>query len=39
MSGDLIITAHATKTGRTVLIRDLKARFDGLSGVLAIDTP
>ena len=38
MSGDLIITAHATKTGRTVLIRDLKARFDGLSGVLAIDT-
>jgi tRNA(fMet)-specific endonuclease VapC len=36
---DLIIAAHASETGRTVLTRDLKARFAGLPGVLAIDTP
>jgi len=36
---DLIIAAHAAETGRTVLTRDLKARFAGLPGVLAIDTP
>lgn len=36
---DLIIAAHAVETSRTVLTRDLKARFAGLPGVLAIDTP
>jgi tRNA(fMet)-specific endonuclease VapC len=36
---DLIIAAHAAETGRIVLTRDLKARFAGLPGVLAIDTP
>jgi predicted nucleic acid-binding protein len=36
---DLIIAAHAAETGRTVLTRDVKARFAGLPGVLAIDTP
>jgi tRNA(fMet)-specific endonuclease VapC len=36
---DLIIAAHAAETGRTVLTRDLKARFAGLPGILAIDTP
>lgn len=36
---DLIIAAHAAETGRTVLTRDAKARFDGLPGVLAIDVP
>jgi predicted nucleic acid-binding protein len=34
---DLIIAAHAIETGRAVLTRDLKARFAGLPGVLAID--
>jgi tRNA(fMet)-specific endonuclease VapC len=34
---DLIIAAHAAETGRTVVTRDLKARFSGLPGVLAID--
>jgi predicted nucleic acid-binding protein len=36
---DLIIAAHAAESGRTVLTRELKARFAGLPGVLAIDTP
>jgi tRNA(fMet)-specific endonuclease VapC len=36
---DLIIAAHAAETGRTVLTSDLKARFAGLPGVLAIDRP
>lgn len=36
---DLIIAAHAAETGRTVVTRDLKARFAGLPGVLAIDAP
>lgn len=36
---DLIIAAHAAETGRTVLSRDLNARFAGLPGVLAIDSP
>jgi len=36
---DLIIAAHAAETGRTVLTGDLKARFAGLPGILAIDTP
>lgn len=35
---DLIIAAHAAETGRTVLTRDVKARFAGLPGVLAIGT-
>ncbi|WP_030177261.1 type II toxin-antitoxin system VapC family toxin [Spirillospora albida] len=35
---DLIIAAHALETGRVVLSRDAKARFAGLSGVVA-DTP
>jgi tRNA(fMet)-specific endonuclease VapC len=35
---DLIIAAHAAETGRTVLTSDVKARFAGLPGVLAIDT-
>ena len=29
--------AHAADTGRTVLTRDVKARFGGLPGILAID--
>jgi tRNA(fMet)-specific endonuclease VapC len=33
---DLIIAAHAAETGRIVLTRDAKARFDGLPGVTAI---
>ena len=36
---DLIIAAHAAETGRTLLTRDVKARFGGLPGVLAVDTP
>ena len=36
---DLIIAAHAADTGRTLVTRDLKARFSGLPGVLAIDAP
>jgi tRNA(fMet)-specific endonuclease VapC len=36
---DLIIAAHAAETGWTILTRDLKARFAGLPGILAIDTP
>ena len=31
---DLIIAAHAAQTGRTVLTRDVQARFGGLPGVL-----
>jgi tRNA(fMet)-specific endonuclease VapC len=34
---DLIIAAHAAETGRTVVSRDAKARFNDLPGVLAID--
>ena len=34
---DLIIAAHAAETGRTVLSRDVKARFNTLPGVAAID--
>nr|WP_218909223.1 PIN domain-containing protein [Nocardiopsis sinuspersici] len=34
---DLIIAAHAAQTGRTVVSRDAKARFDGLPGVLAVE--
>jgi tRNA(fMet)-specific endonuclease VapC len=34
---DLIIAAHAAETGRTVLSRDVKARFNDLPGVTAID--
>jgi len=34
---DLIIAAHAAETGRTVLSRDVKARFIDLPGVTAID--
>lgn len=30
---DLIIAAHAAETGRIVVSRDAKARFDGLPGV------
>ncbi|HTF08460.1 MAG TPA: PIN domain-containing protein [Asanoa sp.] len=36
---DLIIAAHAAETGRTLLTRDVEARFAGLPGVLAVDTP
>jgi tRNA(fMet)-specific endonuclease VapC len=35
---DLIIAAHAAETGRTVLSRDVKARFNDLPGVTAIDS-
>ena len=35
---DLIIAAHAAETGRTLLTRDVKDRFGGLPGVLAIDS-
>jgi tRNA(fMet)-specific endonuclease VapC len=34
---DLIIAAHAAETGRTVVSKDVKARFSNLPGVLAID--
>jgi tRNA(fMet)-specific endonuclease VapC len=34
---DLIIAAHAVEAGRTVLSLDVKARFGGLPGVLAIE--
>jgi tRNA(fMet)-specific endonuclease VapC len=34
---DLIIAAHATQTGRTVLTFDAKARFADLPGVSATD--
>ncbi|WP_435109067.1 type II toxin-antitoxin system VapC family toxin [Nocardiopsis synnemataformans] len=34
---DLIIAAHAAQTGRTIVSRDAKARFDGLPGVLATE--
>ena len=33
---DLIIAAHASETGRTVLTRDAQARFGDLPNVLAI---
>lgn len=33
---DLIIAAHAAETGRTVVSKDAKARFNGLPGVTAI---
>ena len=35
---DLIIAAHAAETGRTVVSRDAKARFNDLPGVTAIDS-
>jgi len=35
---DLIIAAHAAETGRTVVSKDVKARFNDLPGVTAIDT-
>jgi predicted nucleic acid-binding protein len=34
---DLIIAAHAAETGRTVVSKDAKARFNGLPGVTAIN--
>jgi tRNA(fMet)-specific endonuclease VapC len=34
---DLIIAAHAAETGRTVVSRDARARFNDLPGVTAID--
>jgi predicted nucleic acid-binding protein len=34
---DLIIAAHAAETGRAVVTRDVKARFDNLPGVTVID--
>jgi predicted nucleic acid-binding protein len=34
---DLIIAAHAAETGRTVVSKDVKARFNSLPGVIAID--
>jgi tRNA(fMet)-specific endonuclease VapC len=34
---DLIIAAHAAETGRTVVSREVKARFNDLPGVTAID--
>src|ERR1700761_3418496 len=33
---DLIIAAHAAETGRTIVSRDVKARFNDLPGVTAI---
>jgi tRNA(fMet)-specific endonuclease VapC len=33
---DLIIAAHAAETGRTVVSRDVKARFNDLPGVTAV---
>jgi tRNA(fMet)-specific endonuclease VapC len=35
---DLIIAAHAAETGRTVVSRDVKARFNDLPGVTAVST-
>ena len=34
---DLIIAAHAAETGRTVVSRDVKARFNDLPGITAIN--
>ena len=34
---DLIVAAHAAETGRTVLSKAVKAHFNGLPGVTAID--
>jgi tRNA(fMet)-specific endonuclease VapC len=34
---DLIIAAHAVETGRTVVSRDVKARFNDLPGVTAVE--
>ena len=34
---DLIIAAHAAETGRTVVSKDAKARFNDLPGVTAIN--
>ena len=34
---DQIIAAHAAETGRTVVSKDAKARFNNLPGVTAID--
>lgn len=34
---DLIIAAHAAETGRTVVSKDAKARFNDMPGVTAID--
>ena len=34
---DLIIAAHAAESGRTVVSRDVNARFGNLPGVTAID--
>lgn len=34
---DLVIASHAAETGRTVVSRDVKARFNDLPGVTAID--
>jgi predicted nucleic acid-binding protein len=34
---DLIVAAHAAETGRTVVSKDVKARFNDLPGVTAID--
>ena len=34
---DLIIAAHAAETGRTVVSKDAKARFNNLPGVTAVD--
>jgi predicted nucleic acid-binding protein len=34
---DLIIAAHAAETGRTLVSKDAKARFNDLPGVTAID--
>jgi len=34
---DLIVAAHAAETGRTVVSKDAKARFNNLPGVTAID--
>ena len=33
---DLIIAAHAAETGRTVISRDAKARFENLPGVAGV---
>jgi tRNA(fMet)-specific endonuclease VapC len=34
---DLIIAAHAAETGRVVLSKDAKARFNDLPGITAVD--
>jgi tRNA(fMet)-specific endonuclease VapC len=34
---DLIVAAHAAETGRIILSRDAKARFDNLPGVHALE--